>query len=84
MAEKKVAKKTKEPAQPVRPAVNITGCTFNGTQIKWDQQALDAVETVADGLLETAEGLNKLAGLFSEQKINIGPLLQIGEPEKEK
>jgi hypothetical protein len=52
--------------------VNVENCNFTG--VKWDENAIEAVVIVAQGLLNLTE-------LFSAQAINIECLLRVGKEE---
>tara|TARA_R110002126_G_scaffold273647_1_gene418242 strand:- start:456 stop:659 length:204 start_codon:yes stop_codon:yes gene_type:complete len=64
--------KTKTP----EPSNTISNCQFYG--VKWDAQAVSAIQTVAEGLVANAQALGKLAELFKSQNINIECLLKVG------
>lgn len=45
--------------------------------VRWDAQAIAAVQTVADGLVANAQALGKLAEVFKAQNINIECLVKV-------
>jgi hypothetical protein len=61
----------KSPTSPL----TVSGCDFYG--VKWDAQAVAAIQTVADGLVANAQALGALAEVFKSQNINIECLLKV-------
>ena len=67
------AKKPKKQAQPTT--------VFSGNQIygvKWDAQAVEALQTAAEGLLVNARAFEKMMDVFKAQHIEIECLVKVG------
>ena len=60
-----------------QPVTTVQDCQFYG--VKWDAQAVSAIQTVADGLVANAQALGKLAEVFKSQNINVECLMKIEE-----
>ena len=58
-----------------QPVTTVQDCQFYG--VKWDAQAVSAIQTVADGLVANAQALGKLADVFKSQSINIECLFKV-------
>lgn len=54
----------------------ISQCEFYG--VRWDAKAVDAVQTIAEGLLRNAEGLCALAQVLKSQNVEIKSMIHIG------
>ncbi len=58
------------------PAGNsATGCSFVGVQ--YDAKAVDSIKTIADGLVENAKALGKLAEVLKASNVTIEALLRL-------
>jgi hypothetical protein len=66
---------TAKTAKSAEPTTRIENSEFYG--VRWDAQAVSAIQTVADGLLANAQALGKLAEVFKSQNINIECLIKI-------
>ena len=53
----------------------ITGCNFVGVQ--YDAKAVNAIETIATGLVETAKALGALAQVLKASNVELQALLRI-------
>ena len=53
----------------------ITGCNFVGVQ--YDAKAVNAIETIAAGLVENAKALGSLAQIFKASNVEIAAMLRI-------
>ena len=53
----------------------ITGCNFVGVQ--YDAKAVNAIETIANGLVENAKALGALAQVLKASNVEIGAMLRI-------
>ena len=53
----------------------ITNCTFTGVQ--WDAKAIDTVQAVADGLLETAKAYHSLIGVLRASNVTIETMVKL-------
>lgn len=62
--------KTKE-----QPGTEITGCNFVGVQ--FDAKAVNAIETIALGLVENAKALGALAQVLKASNVTLETLLRI-------
>ena len=62
------------------PTTLIQNCDFYG--VKWDAQAINTVQTVAEGLLANARALEKLADVFAAQNVQIDSLLIVNRETK--
>lgn len=60
----------------------ITGCNFVGVQ--FDARAVDAVQTIAEGLVTNAEALKQLAYVLKASHVHIESLLRIDAKERDK
>ena len=56
----------------------ITNSCFYG--VKWDAKAVNAVQTIADGFLENAKGLSKLAEVLKASNVEIDAMIKIDNP----
>ena len=53
----------------------ITGCNFVGVQ--YDAKAVNAIETIANGLVENAKALGAMAQVLKASNVEIGAMLRI-------
>jgi len=53
----------------------ITNCSFVGVQ--YDAKAVNAIETIALGLLKNAEGLKELASVLKASNVQIETMIKI-------
>ena len=53
----------------------ITGCNFIGVQ--YDAKAVNAIETIAAGLVENAKALGSLAQVLKASNVEIASMLRI-------
>jgi len=53
----------------------ISHCNFTGVQ--FDAAAVNAVQTIATGLIENAKGLGKLAEVLKASNVNIETMMKI-------
>lgn len=67
---------TKKKAAKVQPTNHIEACTFTG--VHWDATAVQAIQTIADGLVQNAKGLTALAELLKSQNVNIEAMVKLG------
>jgi hypothetical protein len=54
---------------------SITGCSFVGVQ--FDAKAVGAVQTIAEGLVENAKALSKLAEVLKASNVTVECLLKV-------
>lgn len=54
---------------------SFTSCDFYG--VKWDDKAVEAIKTIADGLIVNAQGLGKLAEVLRASNIRIDAMVKI-------
>ena len=54
----------------------ITDCDFNA--VKFDEKAVDAISTIADGLVENAKALGKLAEVLKASNVEVDCMLKVG------
>lgn len=66
---------TKSVKKPAPPTV-VKDSQFYG--VHWDAKAVDAIHTIADGLVHNAKALGTLAEVLKSQNINIECLLKVG------
>jgi len=66
--------KSKKPAAP--SGTTVTNSQFYG--VHWDAKSVEAIQTVADGLVANAQALGALAQVFKSQNIRVECLLKIG------
>jgi arginine/lysine/ornithine decarboxylase len=60
-----------------KPVSNtIQNCTFVGVQ--YDAKAVEAIRTVAEGLVENAKALGKLAEVLKASNVTVEAMLRIG------
>lgn len=52
--------------------------------VQFDASAIDAIKAVAEGLLETARGLGRLAYVLNASGVNIETLLKVGDNPRPK
>jgi hypothetical protein len=57
----------------------VKNSTFQG--VVYDAKAVDAIETIADGLLENAKALGKLAEVLKSSNVEIECLLKLEQPK---
>ena len=74
--------KKKSQRKCVVRGTTVKDCVFSGAT--YDSKACESINTVAEGLLQTAVGLSILARVFNAQDIKIESLLKIGDVEFEK
>ena len=55
--------------------VAVSNCTFIGVQ--FDAKAIDAIETIADGLVENAKALGALAQVLKASNVEVQAMLRI-------
>lgn len=53
----------------------VSHCNFVGVQ--YDAKAVDAIETIAEGLVENAKALGKLAEVLKASNVQIESLLEL-------
>jgi hypothetical protein len=68
-------KQKKKVAKKKVPHTLVKNCSFVGVQ--YDAKAIEAMETVAQGLLVNAQALYRLAGVFNAQGIEIECLIKV-------
>ena len=56
--------------------IDVSNCEFNA--VKWDENAVSAVETIATGLVENAKALGVLAEVLKASNVHIDTLVHIG------
>ena len=66
----------KKPAPQVPATTQIQDCQFYG--VKWDATAVQAIQTIAEGLVENAKGLGALAAVLKSQNVQIDCLIKVG------
>ena len=68
----------KQAVESVNAGNTITDSCFYG--VKWDAEAVDAVQTIAEGFLENAKGLSKLAEVLKASNVNIEAMIRMDNP----
>ena len=68
----------KQALESVSPSMTITDTCFYG--VKWDAKAVNAVQTIADGFLENAKGLSKLAEVLKASNVEIDAMIKVDNP----
>jgi len=53
----------------------ISNCTFTG--VKYDAKAVNAIEMIAEGLIENAKGLGKLAEVLKASNVHIETMIRV-------
>lgn len=67
-------KATKKPSTKDNQ-LNVSGCTFIGVQ--FDETAIEAITTIAEGLVENAKALGSLAQVLKASNIHIDAMLKM-------
>lgn len=73
-------KKTPDPKpipQSIDNSKHVSNCNF--VAVQWDAQAIATIQTVADGLLETAKAFHSLVGVFKAQNVQIEAMIRLEE-----
>lgn len=70
---------TKPKPKAATPGITVKDSSFIGGQ--WDAKAVDAIQTIADSLLEQARASHALVGVFASQHIAIDCMLKIDTPK---
>lgn len=55
----------------------VTNCAFTG--VNFDKAAVDAITTIAEGLIENAKALGQLAHVLKASNVNIEAMLKIAD-----
>ena len=71
----------KKSKKVIKQIPTVSNCQFYG--VKWDATSVAVVQTIADGLVENAKGLNKLAEVLKSQNVVVNGLLTIGVNNEE-
>lgn len=58
------------------PGTSVANCNFIGVQ--YDAKAINAIELIANGLIENAKALGSLANILNASQVKIDALLRIG------
>lgn len=79
----KYIKKAITEAKKELSGTNITSCNFEGSKIIFDENIMGAISDIAEGCIENAKTLGKLAEVLKASNINVEPLLVFnnGSPE---
>lgn len=75
---RKVARMSKNKHEQA-PSHSISNCSFVGVQ--FDAKAVDAIQVIAQGLLENAKALGSLAMVLQHSNIQIDAMLKIDSPK---
>lgn len=59
----------------LQPGSTIKDCQFYG--VKFDENAVKSVNLIAEGLLENAKALSKLADIFKASNITVDAMIRI-------
>ena len=62
----------------IKPSLSVTDCEFVGA--KYDAKAVDAIATIASGLVENAKALGKLAEVLSASQVDIEAMIKVNSP----
>jgi hypothetical protein len=60
-----------------KPSTTVQNCSFVGVQ--FDAKAVDAIRTIAEGLVENAKALGALAGVLKASNVNLECMVKIIE-----
>lgn len=70
-----MAEKKKPAKKTIEKGTSISGCTFVG--VMFDEKAVDAVTTLASGLLENARALGVLARVLNGSNVKIETMIEV-------
>jgi len=68
-------KKDSKKNQAAAPVYSVTGCNFVGVQ--YDAKAVESINLIAEGLIENAQGLSKLAEVLKASNVQIDTMLKV-------
>jgi len=76
-------KKRNAPAAPIVETpklanLTVTNCEFNG--LRYDAKAVESINIVAQGLVENAKALGKLADVFRTSNTVVEAMLRVDSP----
>jgi len=64
--------------EPKLAHLTVTNCEFNG--IRYDAKAVESINIVAQGLVENAKALGKLADVFRTSNTVVEAMLRVDSP----
>jgi hypothetical protein len=73
--QKYIDKAVKQAVETCSKGTAITNCSMVG--VKFDAKAVDAIETIADGLVENAKALGILARVLNGSNVQIDSMIRI-------
>jgi len=72
-------RKTKTKSKAKSISTTLKNCTFYA--LRFDEKAVNAIDSIAEGLIENAKGLGALAQVLKASNVSIECLLKIGDSE---
>jgi hypothetical protein len=70
-----IMKKDSKKNQAAAPFYSVTGCHFVGVQ--YDAKAVESINLIAEGLIENAQGLSKLAEVLKASNVQIDAMVKL-------